>query len=87
MNFLIKSTNVYRVPDVEAALALREELEDQYGELTGFKYAHKDIKAKGEVVDSYELVTATIVFNSEKEPESPVRESYDYPSNKVEANF
>lgn len=76
MAYLIKATNVYRVPTVNDALKLREELEHTPGELTAFKYTHKDIKSKGEIVESYELVTATITFQSEKEPETSIREHY-----------
>lgn len=76
MTHLIKVTNTYRVPTVEAALELRKELETMPGELTSFKYAHKDIKAKGEIIESYELVTATIQMDNEKEPESYIREQY-----------
>lgn len=73
---LIKATNVYRVPTVDAALQLREELESMPGELTQFKYATKQIKQKGEIVEEYQLVTATIQFDSEKDPENTIREHY-----------
>ena len=81
---LIKVTNVYRVPTVEDALKLRKELDNMDGELTSFKYVQKFIKAKGEIVDEYQLVTATIVFNDEKEPESTIREYYGWPEEKKE---
>lgn len=75
--YLIKVTNTYRVPTVEAALKLREALShNDYGELTSFKYATKYIKEKGEIVEEYQLVTATIAFNNEKEPESTVQAYY-----------
>lgn len=77
MTYLIKTTNVYRVPTVEAALELRKELEAMPGELTSFKYAQKQIKAKGEIVEEYQLVTATIQFNEEKSPDSSIRENYE----------
>lgn len=73
MKHLIKTTNVYRVPTVTEALELREELSNlTYGELNSFSYTTKPIKEKGEVVDEYQLVKATIVFNNEKEPDSAV---------------
>ena len=75
--YLIKVTNTYRVPTVEAALKLREALShNDYGELISFKYATKYIKEKGEIVEEYQLVTATIAFNNEKEPESTVQAYY-----------
>ena len=77
MKYLIKATNVYRVPTVADALKLREELSNQnYGELNSFSYTTKYIKQKGEIVEEYQLVKATIVFNEEKEPESTVDVSY-----------
>ena len=68
--YTLKSTTTYRVPTVEDALALREHLErTSHGELTGFKYTTKYIKAKGEIVEEYQLVTATITIDNEKDPE------------------
>ena len=76
MTYLIKTTNTYRVPTVQDALELRKQLEDTPGELISFKYATKYIKAKGEIIEEYQLVTATLQFNNEKEPESSIREFY-----------
>ena len=70
MIYTLKTTNVYRVPTVEDALALRKYLERNCdGELTGFKYVTKYIKAKGEIVEEYQVVTATISIDNEKDPE------------------
>ena len=70
MYYTLKSTVVYRVPTVEDALALREHLERTcHGELTGFKYTTKYIKVKGEIVEEYQVVTATISIDNEKDPE------------------
>ena len=70
MCYTLKTTNVYRVPTVEDALRLRKHLErDWIGELTSFSYKTKYIKAKGEIVEEYQVVTATITIDSEKEPE------------------
>lgn len=77
MTHLIKVTNTYRVPTVQDALNLRKELEDMVGELTSFKYTTKYIKAKGEIVEEYQLVTATLVFNDEKDPTAATREKYE----------
>lgn len=76
MTYLIKATNVYRVPTVQDALDLRKELEQSAGELTSFKYTTKQIKAKGEVIEEYQQVTATLTFDNEKEPVGGVREYY-----------
>lgn len=81
MKYLVKVTNTYRVPTVDAALTLRDELSElEYGELISFSYSTKVIKAKGEVVDEYQLVKATLQFNNEKEPESNVDAFYALPS-------
>lgn len=70
MFYTLKTTNVYRVPTVEDALALRKYLEKTCtGELTSFSYKTKYVKAKGEIVDEYQVVTATITIDNEKEPE------------------
>lgn len=77
MAYLLKATNKYRVPTVQAALELRQELEAMPGELVSFKYDTKYIKAKGEIIEEYQLVTASISFNEEKDPESILREKYE----------
>lgn len=78
-NYLLKVTNVYRVPTVEDALALRDELENSIkcGELINFSYTQKYIKAKGEIIEEYQVVKATIEFTPEKEPEEQVKASYN----------
>lgn len=80
MTHLIKVTNIYRVPTVQDALNLRKELEQGAGELTNFAYATKYIKQKGEIVEEYQQVKATLVFNDEKEPDCKTREFYGYGS-------
>ena len=70
MYYTLKTTNVYRVPTVEDALNLRKYLEKTcVGELTSFSYKTKYIKAKGDIVEEYQVVTATITIDNEKEPE------------------
>ena len=68
MGYTLKTTNTYRVPTVEDALALRKYLEKTcIGELTAFKYTTKYIKVKGEIVEEYQVVTATFSIDNEKE--------------------
>lgn len=70
MVYTLKTTTNYRVATVEDALRLRKWLEkNSLGELTSFKYTTKYIKAKGEIIEEYQVVTATITIDSEKEPE------------------
>lgn len=76
--YLINNTLVYRVPTVADALALRDELsKNEYGELTNFSYTTKYIKAKGEIIEEYQVVKAKIEFTPEKEPEQRVNVLYE----------
>lgn len=73
MCYTLKTTNVYRVPTVEDALRLRKHLEKTcIGELVAFSYKTKYIKSKGEIVEEYQVVTATIAIDNEKDPEGVV---------------
>lgn len=77
--YLISVVQNIRVPNVAEVEKLHTELrEDHRFELKKFEYTHKEIKSKGEVIDEYELVRATLVFNSEKEPESIVNIDFDF---------
>lgn len=76
--YLINNTLVYRVPTVADALVLRDELsKNEYGELTNFSYTTKYIKAKGEIIEEYQVVKAKIEFTPEKEPEQRVNVLYE----------
>lgn len=76
--YLLKVTNIYRVPTVEDALELRERLQEtKCGELQSFSYTTKYIKAKGEIIEEYQLVKATIAFTEEKDPDLHVTAKYD----------
>ena len=69
MNWLIKVVETYVVPTVQGVEDLHEEfLRDNHYQLTGYSYKTKEVKSKGEVIDEYQVVTATKVFNQEKEP-------------------
>lgn len=78
MRYLLNVVNTYRVPTVEDALALRDELQEVPGcELVNFQYATKYIKSKGEILEEYQVVKAKLQFNEEKEPEQEVIPSYE----------
>ena len=78
MNYLLKVTNTYRVPNEKAALALREELDkNNPGELTAFSYTQKQIKIKGEIAEIYLVCKATLEYNKEKEPDRNVTAIYE----------
>ena len=76
--YLVKSTLTYRVDNEDEALALRETLREiECGELTDFGYKNKEVKSKGEVIDTYTMCSATITFNTEKEPENVIYVSFE----------
>ena len=78
MRFLTQSQNVYRVGTVEDAEKLHEELKnDPHFTLISFGYKTKYIKEKKEIVDEYQLVTAKLQFNDEKEPGTTVNINYE----------
>lgn len=69
MKYLVSVVETIRVPSVQEVEKLHTELkEDKRFDLKKFEYSHKDIKVKGEIVEEYELVKATLVFNAEKDP-------------------
>ena len=64
MNYLTQIVETIRVPNVNDVEALHTELKnDNRFELKKFEYQHKEIKQKGEVIEEYELVKATLCFN------------------------
>lgn len=73
MNYVISVVETIRVPRVEEVEKLHTSLKnDNRFTLKKFEYQHKEVKAKGEIIDEYELVKATLIFNNEKEPDSYV---------------
>lgn len=78
IKYLLSATNTYRVHTVEDAEALHEELKNNSNfELVAFSRTTKYIKEKREIVDSYELCKAKIVFTDEKDPEVRFEEEYN----------
>ena len=70
IKYLIKTTMTYRVATVDEVEQLHEDLiNNENFSLVGFGYKTKVIKQKGEIVEEYQLVTATVTINDEKEPE------------------
>lgn len=69
MKWLIKVVETYVVPTVKEVENLHEEFShDRHYQLTGYSYKTKEVKSKGQVIDEYQVVTATKMFNQEKEP-------------------
>lgn len=76
--YLINNVLTFRVPTVEDALALRDELQQtDYAELVNFSYTTKYIKAKGEILEEYQVVKAKLEFNAEKDPENYIKVNYE----------
>ena len=76
--YLLKAVDTYRVPTVADVEKLHEELrQDTTFDLTAFSYKTKYIKQKGEIVEEYQVVSATKVFTDEKEPDRIVSISYE----------
>ena len=74
MKYLVSVVETIRVPNVNEVEKLHTSLkEDKRFDLKKFEYTHKEVKSKGEVIDEYELVKATLVFNNEKEPSCSVK--------------
>lgn len=78
MKHLIYTTDTYRVDTVAEVEQLHEDLKsDDHFTLAGFSYKTKYVKAKGEILDEYQLVTAKKIFNDEKEPENDISIYYE----------
>lgn len=71
---LCKQTLEWRIDDVKNIepfhqLLLNRANKDGY-ELSNFSYTVKNVKSKGIVVDSYNIVRCSFTFNEAKEPEN-----------------
>lgn len=68
MKLLMKTTDVYRVNDEEEAVQMINEFKDNQLRdgymLTKSGYVLKTKKAKGEIIDSYALVTVEKTFET-----------------------
>ena len=77
VKYLLNDVTTYRVGTVEEVEELHEELlNDPSFDLVSFSYTTKYIKAKGEIMEEYQVVKAKKVFNEEKTPESYVDVKY-----------
>lgn len=76
--YLLKAVDTYRVSTVEEVERLHDELlADNNFDLVAFSYKTKQIKAKGQVVEEYQVVSATKIFTDEKEPDREVSVIYE----------
>jgi hypothetical protein len=76
MKYLTKVVETYRVDTEGEAKKLIEDAKNQRA-FTLVKYTseHKERKAKGEIIDEYELVSLTKAFNDVKEPDTSESET------------
>lgn len=78
MRYLLKAVDTYRVPTIADVEILHEQLlDDPTFDLTAFSYKTKQIKTKGEVIEEYQVVTATKIFTNEKDPEDVYTVTYE----------
>lgn len=77
MKFLISTTEVYRTDtESEAAALVDEAKNDKKFVLAKYTTEQKEVKAKGEVIETYFKTTLTKQFTSIKEPD--VQASVEY---------
>ena len=76
--FLVSTVETYRVDTDEEAKALIEEAKQSaMFELGKYSSEYKEVKAKGEVVDSFYKISLTKHFNNIKEPSQHIKVDYD----------
>lgn len=87
MKFLINSVITYKCDSVNEVERFHEELQnDARFTLNSFNYKVKQIKDKGEVVEEYYLVSAKLIFNDEKEPDTQVDINYVYDAGDIDTD-
>lgn len=76
--FLISTVETYRVDtDDEAKVLIEDAKHSSMFELGKYSSEYKEVKQKGEVVDSYYKCVLTKKFNAEKEPSQHIKVEYD----------
>ena len=83
MNYLIETTEIYRVESEDDAKELVEEAK-RTSTVAKYSCIYKEKKAKGEVVDSWWKLSITKQFTDEKEPEFQTEIQYN---NSLESAF
>ena len=77
MEYLVSTTEVYRVDDEASATSLIEKAKhDSMYELAKYSSVKKGKKQKGEIIDEWYQVSLTKKFNDEKDPISVVNIKY-----------
>ena len=78
MNYLIETTEIYRVDTENDAKELVEEAK-RTSTVAKYSCVYKEKKAKSEVVDSWYRVSITKKWDEEKEPCGATKVSYGVP--------
>lgn len=77
--FLTRVTETYRADsEKEAAELIEAAKKNDAFILDKYSTTRKDLKAKGEIVDTYYRVNLTKVFTDEKDPVYVIEPKYDY---------
>lgn len=78
MEFLISTTEIYRVDsEAEAEQLIQDAKADDKFDLLKYTTEKKDLKLKGEIVDTYFKVSLNKAFNELKEPLNEVDINYE----------
>lgn len=78
MEYLVSTTEAYRVDDEASATSLIEKAKhDSMYELAKYSSVKKEKKQKGEIIDEWYQVSLTKKFNDEKDPISVVNIKYE----------
>lgn len=78
MKYLIQTVETYRVDsESEAEQLIQEAKKDTKFDLLKSSTEKKDVKTKGEIIDTYYKVQLNKGFNEIKEPETDVRINYE----------
>lgn len=76
--YLLKVEETYRADsEAEAAQIIEEAKKDNKFNLAKYSSVKRELKQKGEVVDSWMRVSLTKTFADEKEPDCQVKIEYD----------
>lgn len=75
IKFLIKSSNEVRLESKEDIETFQEQLQQEAADggyvLSNFSWAEKEVKEKGEIIDTYYQVKYTFTFNKLQDPDTP----------------
>lgn len=86
IKWLIKSQNEFRLETMSDVEEFHKEMQrkaaDEGYTLSSFSWMEKEVKEKGEVVDTYYQVKTTFIFNTLKDPENPFTK-VEYPSYEI----